>query len=488
MAWQVLLWRLIALRGSASSHTMLSPELMGPIVNHPAVAALELDIRPRRKLKERHMKLFPELQDDNDEDGHDIVDKNDFYYTQMLNKLGLMACRTGVVPRKELLETFAAATYIDAKFPQIRRVADVAAGHGLLSWFLLALDPTRSAICIDRRMPPSADIIANSMLELYPNLESKWCYVEADLASIESHPSTLIASVHACGGLSDKLIEMAIDGKAPIAVVPCCHSVKEKKGYQPHPLTKMKAEEVESLVERILLEDQDASLGDIVDQVRCTTLETAGYDVEEAKLPELFTKRNRLILGQMGSTSTRELLPKEPHFNKRPAVISPGKQMPSITLPLADDKMSRAACKAASGRRQASARLVATIPRHFSPTYDVSVWLPDNETLSPARLHALQVLGNDCCDYVQGEFEKMDPSTTTTIDDDPVRCTVSILREPHFDTVTGNVSQTYQMRYANKASLGETGGTPQPLSKKLTKAIQKELQRRLPLELGLTVR
>jgi hypothetical protein len=493
IVWQVLLSALVALRES-SSHAPLSPKLMDPIVNHPAVSALGMDSRPRRKLKQRHMELFQQQQQQQQQqqpentrrsDAEDNDNNNSRYYTRMLNELGLMACRTGVVPRKELLETFAAATYIDAKFPQIRRVADVAAGHGLLSWFLLALDPTRSAICIDRRMPPSADAIADAMLELYPDLESKWCYVEADLSSIESHPSTLLASVHACGSLSDKLIEMAIDGKSPVAVVPCCHSVKEKKGYQPHPLMQLNALEVEAMAERIMMEDKDTTLGDVVDQVRCNTLDKAGYNVEEVMLPELFTKRNRLILGEMmmGSLSDDNPL-HATRKSKKQVVINPVKKMPAITLPLADDGASRAACEAASGRRQASARLVATIPRHFYSTYDISVWLPDNKPLSPARFQALQVLGNDCCQCIQKNFNEENPSTTT---DDAVQCTIVILLE-HVDKNTGNMSHTYQMKYANQASLGVRDHTPKPLSKELAKAIHEELCRRMPLELGLTVR
>ena len=53
----------------------------------------------------------------------------------------IVCCDAGVVPRKEFFETYAAAKYIHQCFPKgVYRVADLAAGHGLLSWMLLAMD------------------------------------------------------------------------------------------------------------------------------------------------------------------------------------------------------------------------------------------------------------------------------------------------------------------------------------------------------------
>ena len=47
------------------------------------------------------------------------------------------------MPRKELFETWAAALHIDHHFAMNRRIADIAAGHGLLAWSLLLLDEER---------------------------------------------------------------------------------------------------------------------------------------------------------------------------------------------------------------------------------------------------------------------------------------------------------------------------------------------------------
>ena len=47
----------------------------------------------------------------------------------MLNQLGRLSCRTGVVSRKEFWETIAAAAEIHDNFPNTTRIADVAAGQ-----------------------------------------------------------------------------------------------------------------------------------------------------------------------------------------------------------------------------------------------------------------------------------------------------------------------------------------------------------------------
>ena len=164
---------------------------MDPIIQHPAIAALSIDIRPRSRLKEKHKYLF----DGSVSNGSTNSTTNNSTLS-LFDELALVACTTGVVCRKELLETYVAATFIHAKFPHMKRMADLAAGHGLLSWFLLALDHfdsgntthdnssnatiitnerprPRTVVCVDRRMPPSADIIASAMIKRFPQLEPR---------------------------------------------------------------------------------------------------------------------------------------------------------------------------------------------------------------------------------------------------------------------------------------------------------------------------
>lgn len=48
-------------------------------------------------------------------------------------------------------------------------------------------------------------------------------FVTARVEGATPSPGTLLVSVHACGGLTDLLLRMAVDSSAPVAVVPCCH-------------------------------------------------------------------------------------------------------------------------------------------------------------------------------------------------------------------------------------------------------------------------
>lgn len=422
----------------------LSPSLMEPFVQHPSLRALELDKRPRRKLKRKHKHLFPTTNDDD-------------YFLNVFHTLARIACETEVVPRKELFETYSAALYIHNHFPDCKRIADLAGGHGLLSWFLLVLDPTRSAIVVDCCMPSSAERIQTAMQHEFPNLD--WTYVVSDLKGVQAHPSTLLVSVHACASLSDRLVDLAIQGGAPLALAPCCHTIRTNKGYRPPLYSSLTTDSVSRMVNAISNNNKDSrSMADVLDEIRCRTLEQEGYCVQEAALPSMFTPKNRLILANPTTNTTttqqrqhqintiyqqQDFFLFEQRSKKKPT-------LPQLSIPLKDDLESIAYCKSISGQAQAEARLLQTIPKHYSPTLDVSIFVPPHRTAEEVRTH-IEDLANQCCSS-----------------DHPLQIEVELVGVMHVQQSSGRSSQTYRVKYqAPEGTRIQQARVPKQLAKKI---------------------
>ena len=155
-------------------------------------------------------------------------DKRRFRGDDTFDRVARAVCDAGCLPRKELYETWEAALIITRAFGHrlgALRVLDMAAGHGLLAHLLLILNPRcRSAVCVDRRQPHSFDRLSASLAGEWPHIIGRIRFVRARVEGAVPSPDTLLVSVHACGGLTDLVLKMAVDGSAPVAVVPCCHA------------------------------------------------------------------------------------------------------------------------------------------------------------------------------------------------------------------------------------------------------------------------
>ena len=104
------------------------------------------------------------------------------------------------------------------------RVMDLAGGHGLLALAILVLNPEcPSAVVVDKRKPDSHERLCDVFVRQWPRLRGRVRFVEASVEQATPSPDTLLVSVHACGGLTDLILELAVGGGAPVAVVPCCH-------------------------------------------------------------------------------------------------------------------------------------------------------------------------------------------------------------------------------------------------------------------------
>lgn len=191
-------------------------------------------------------------------------------------KIARTVCMAGMLPAKELFEAWETARRVRRKF-RGGRIVDVACGHGLLSHIMLLLDDSsREALCVDSKFPLSAGRLSEAMLGAWPKLEGRIHYVEAGLEEIEITPADLVVSVHACGVMTDTVLEKAVAARARVAVLPCCQDAGRSgtgglEGWIDGPLA--------------------------VDVTRAARLGAAGYTVMTRSIPPEITPKNRLLMG-----------------------------------------------------------------------------------------------------------------------------------------------------------------------------------------------
>ncbi len=207
----------------------------------------------------RHADLFP---DDN-----------------LFHKIARTVCRAGVLPRKELYEAWETARRVRRRF-RGGRIVDLACGHGLLAHIMILLDNSSShALAVDTQIPNSAAQLSRVLVEEWPKLEGRVQYQSKDLADVDLLSTDIVVSAHACGSLTDTIIDRALAAHARVAVLPCCHDLK-------------------TCSDGGLSGWMDAGLA--VDAVRALKLSSVGYEIHTAKIPDSITPKNRLLMGTPG--------------------------------------------------------------------------------------------------------------------------------------------------------------------------------------------
>ena len=158
------------------------------------------------------------------------------------------------------------------------RIVDLACGHGLTAQLLLLLDRTSpAAFAVDGRIPASAASVFNALAEQWPEPAARVSFEPMSLATFPLTPADLVVSVHACGALTDVVLERAMEVRARVAVLPCCHdaTVSDTSG---------------------LTGWMDDALA--IDCARVARLRGAGYDVFTQRIPASITPKNRLLLAE----------------------------------------------------------------------------------------------------------------------------------------------------------------------------------------------
>ena len=198
----------------------------------------------------------------------------------LFDAIARAVCRAGCLPRKELYEAWEVARRVRRLF-RGGRIVDLGGGHGLLAQALLVLDDSSpGAIVVDRTLPPSAAKLHEVLVQAWPRLEGRVELVPAGLDQVEIRGTDLVVSCHACGSLTDVVLDRAVSARARVAVLPCCHHLRtgDTGGLSGW-----------------------VDCATAIDIVRAVRLTRHGYRIWTQTIPSEITPKNRLLIGAPGA-------------------------------------------------------------------------------------------------------------------------------------------------------------------------------------------
>ena len=198
----------------------------------------------------------------------------------LFDRLARAVCHAGCLPRKELYEAWEVARRVRRLF-RGGRIVDLGGGHGLLAQALLILDDTSPcALVVDKALPPSAAKLHEVLVQAWPRLEGRVEFVAKGFDDVDTHGTDLVVSCHACGNLTDVVLDKAMSARARVAVLPCCHHLKtgDTGGLS-------------GWVDRAAA----------IDIMRAVRLGRCGYRIRTQTIPVDITPKNRLLIGEPGA-------------------------------------------------------------------------------------------------------------------------------------------------------------------------------------------
>jgi hypothetical protein len=208
----------------------------------------------------------------------------------LFHRIARAVCEAECLPRKELFEAWEVARRVRRLF-RGGRVVDVGGGHGLLAQVMLLLDDfSPTALVIDPALPPSRAAVHDALVRVWPRIAGRVAFVEQPLDALATADSAqadafdggaiqatdIVVSSHACGALTDRVLDAATSVRARVAVLPCCHDVDTC--------------ETGGLTGWI-----DTALA--IDVSRAMVLRERGYRVWTQRIPADITPKNRLLIG-----------------------------------------------------------------------------------------------------------------------------------------------------------------------------------------------
>ena len=194
----------------------------------------------------------------------------------LFDRLAREVCRAGCLPRKELFEAWEMARRVRRRF-RGGRVVDMGAGHGLLAHVMLLLDDSScGAVVVDTTLPASSAKLHEVLAGAWPRLSGRIAFVAGTIDQTGIGRTDVVLSSHACGTLTDRILNRAADARARVAVMPCCHDLDAGDtggltGWVDGPVA--------------------------IDIVRAVRLAERGYRIWTQTIPAGITPKNRLLLG-----------------------------------------------------------------------------------------------------------------------------------------------------------------------------------------------
>jgi hypothetical protein len=140
---------------------------------------------------------------------------------------------------------------------------------------LLLDDTSPEAIVLDPALPPSREPLHAAVVATWPRLRGRVSFIAGDAAGFPFAPTDVVVSSHACGALTDTILEGAAAARAAVAVLPCCHDLVTcdtgpLDGWLDGPLA--------------------------IDVMRAMRLMQRGYRVWTQRIPDAITPKNRLLI------------------------------------------------------------------------------------------------------------------------------------------------------------------------------------------------
>jgi hypothetical protein len=194
----------------------------------------------------------------------------------LFHRLARAVCHAGCLPRKELYEGWEMARRVRRLF-RGGRIVDLGAGHGLLAHVMLLLDDSSpTALVVDNTIPASSAKLHETLVNAWPRLAGRITFVGRALEDVKILRTDIVVSSHACGALTDRILDRAVAARARVAVLPCCHDLATcdagaLSGWVDGPVA--------------------------IDMVRAMRLEQQGYRVWTQTIPPEITPKNRLLIG-----------------------------------------------------------------------------------------------------------------------------------------------------------------------------------------------